>query len=31
MSVLETQAADQTWKQNREVMPTVTAGQSDER
>ena len=30
MSVLETQAANQTWKQNREVMPTVTAGQSDE-
>ena len=30
MSVLETHAANQTWKQNREVMPTVTAGQSDE-
>ena len=30
MSVYETHAADQTWKQNREVMPAVTAGQSDD-
>jgi len=30
MSVLETHAANQTWKQNREVMPAVTAGPSDE-
>ena len=30
MSVLETHAADQIWKQNREVMPAVTAGQSDD-
>ena len=30
MSVYETHAADQTWKQNREVMPAVTAKQSDE-
>ena len=30
MSVHETHAADQTWKQNREVMPAVTAKQSDE-
>ena len=30
MSVHETHAAEQTWKQNREVMPAVTAEQSDE-
>jgi len=30
MSVHESHAADQTWKQNREVMPAVTAGQSDD-
>ena len=30
MSVHETHAADQTWKQNREVMPAVTAEQSDD-
>ncbi len=30
MSVHETHADDQTWKQNREVMPAVTAGQSDD-
>ena len=30
MSVHELHAADQTWKQNREVMPAVTAEQSDD-
>ena len=30
MSILEAHAADQTWKQNREVMPVVTAEQSDD-
>ena len=30
LCVHETHAADQTWKQNREVMPAVTAGQSDD-
>ena len=30
MSVHEAHAADQTWKQSREVMPAVTAGQSDD-
>ena len=30
MTVHEAHATDQTWKQNREVMPAVTAKQSDE-
>ena len=30
MSVHEAHAADQTWKQNREVMLAVTAEQSDD-